>query len=297
MTPRDDFIAQLEEYLDSYAGLTPLPNVVRNAVRVQVPRTSQARRLPLPPGFLRMSVPVPAWLVLAGAAAVLIAAAMGIVPRINVGATPSPSPTRQVQSLYRSDQLKLPAGAYLVNHVWNGSAEITLGDGWWTGLENGKGLGLIVRTEGNSAFAAAPNTVLLGFYVVSDVFHDPCRGTEPVTPAPSTVDGVVAALTHEVGFTATPVRDITLDGLPAKTFDMDNSLTPDCPNSPLSQMRYAGLCCVPRTVNNLGYKAHERFWIVDYFGTVLAIVAYANPNAPQTDVAKLYAVVDSLKFP
>lgn len=42
MTREDDFIRQLESYLDEYEGLTPLPDVVRDAVRAELPTTKQA---------------------------------------------------------------------------------------------------------------------------------------------------------------------------------------------------------------------------------------------------------------
>ena len=52
MTRDDDFIGQLEGYLDEYEGSTPLPDEVRRAVRAQLPSTHQrpawwpARRFP-----------------------------------------------------------------------------------------------------------------------------------------------------------------------------------------------------------------------------------------------------------
>ena len=42
MTREDQFIGQLERYLDEYEGITPLPEAVRDAVRAELPRTKQA---------------------------------------------------------------------------------------------------------------------------------------------------------------------------------------------------------------------------------------------------------------
>ena len=42
---RDDFIPRLESYLDEYEGATPLPESVRVAVRVELPRTKQVRSI------------------------------------------------------------------------------------------------------------------------------------------------------------------------------------------------------------------------------------------------------------
>ena len=41
MTRDDDFIGQLEGYLDEYEGSTPLPDEVRDAIRAQLPSTQQ----------------------------------------------------------------------------------------------------------------------------------------------------------------------------------------------------------------------------------------------------------------
>ena len=47
----DDFIAQLEDYLVEFDGVTPLPDRVRDAIHVELPRTRQAQARP---GLMRM---------------------------------------------------------------------------------------------------------------------------------------------------------------------------------------------------------------------------------------------------
>jgi hypothetical protein len=42
MTRDDDFIGQLEGYLDEYEGMTPLPGEVRDAIRSELPSTRQS---------------------------------------------------------------------------------------------------------------------------------------------------------------------------------------------------------------------------------------------------------------
>ena len=42
MTREDQFIGQLERYLDEYEGITPLPEAVRDAIRAELPKTKQA---------------------------------------------------------------------------------------------------------------------------------------------------------------------------------------------------------------------------------------------------------------
>ena len=41
MTHNDEFIGQLESYLDEYEGNTPLPEAIRDAIRAELPSTQQ----------------------------------------------------------------------------------------------------------------------------------------------------------------------------------------------------------------------------------------------------------------
>ena len=83
MTRNDDFIRQLEGYLDEYEGSTPLPSEVRDAIRAQLPSTTQrpawwpARRFPEMNNVMKLSL---------AAAAVVVAALLGynylVVPNV-----------------------------------------------------------------------------------------------------------------------------------------------------------------------------------------------------------------------
>lgn len=42
MTREDQFVGQLEQYLDEFEGITPLPDAIRSAVRAELPKTKQA---------------------------------------------------------------------------------------------------------------------------------------------------------------------------------------------------------------------------------------------------------------
>ena len=46
MTRDDTFVEQLENYLDEYEGLTPLPDLVRDDVRAALPSTNQVGPMP-----------------------------------------------------------------------------------------------------------------------------------------------------------------------------------------------------------------------------------------------------------
>jgi hypothetical protein len=101
MTHDDDFIGQLEGYLDEYEGVTPLPDAARNVVRAQLPMTKQLGPIRGPMRYLRMQIATP---VRSGLAAVFVAAVViagAVLIGFNyhvgphVGATPSPSASQQ----------------------------------------------------------------------------------------------------------------------------------------------------------------------------------------------------------
>lgn len=94
MTGDDEFVAQLKSYLDEYEGITPLPHVVRDAVRAEIPMTSQQRRSGwLAWRFSHMSNTVRYALAAAAVVAVaLIGYQLLIAPNVG-GPNPSPSPS------------------------------------------------------------------------------------------------------------------------------------------------------------------------------------------------------------
>jgi hypothetical protein len=99
---RDEaFISQLEDYLEDFDGVTPLPDRVRVAVAAELPRTPQVRPAGIPRRVLNMTsqTSTPARLGLAAAA--LVVALVAGAALINNGsqtppigaASPTPSPT------------------------------------------------------------------------------------------------------------------------------------------------------------------------------------------------------------
>ena len=77
MTRSDDFIQQLESYLDEYEGLTPLPGGVRDAVRAEVPMIKQAGPLRGPARYTSMILSSKAIGIGLAAAAAILALAVG----------------------------------------------------------------------------------------------------------------------------------------------------------------------------------------------------------------------------
>lgn len=92
MSRDDTFIVQLEDYLDEFEGLTPLPDGVRAAVRAELPRTKQSRPLP---GLARFPTMNNQFRIAVAAAAIVVATAIGIgiFMNNNVGPAPEPAPS------------------------------------------------------------------------------------------------------------------------------------------------------------------------------------------------------------
>ena len=90
MTREDQFIGQLERYLDEYEGVTPLPDAVRDAVRAQLPRTKQAGPTM---GLARFSGMSNAFKVGIAAAVIGVAALIGFSLYNNSVGPPDESPT------------------------------------------------------------------------------------------------------------------------------------------------------------------------------------------------------------
>jgi hypothetical protein len=218
----------------------------------------------------------------------------GHVPRPAPLVTPSPSPSWR--ALYNSRPLQLKAGTYVVNHVYPGRATITVPSGW-TGVKSGPGQALLVKTKDGGEFGSVPNTVFLFISAIKDVYSDPCRDTAPASPAPSSVDDLVTALTHQVGFRAGPVSDSTIGGVPAKLFEVDVATNLGrCPNAPLKDWSYTAIPGEYVTDWGPGTRAHNRVWIVDVKGTRLMILAESLPESPRADVTELYQIAASIRF-
>ena len=100
MTREDEFIGQLEAYLDEYEGMTPLPSSIRDAVRAELPTTRQIGPVTglMRDTYMNSSMDSPArWglVVAVVIGAVIIGGALFFGDGVNVGgpsaSTPSPS--------------------------------------------------------------------------------------------------------------------------------------------------------------------------------------------------------------
>ena len=218
MTREDQFIERLEGYLDDYEGHTPLPVVVRDAIRAQLPTTRQVSPRSGPIGRLNMSLamPTPARFGLL-AAVVVAAAALGVAflnGGDNVGTRSTPSPTRSPATLIEpegsgQDLTELPAGTYYVDDSFPVRVTFDLPED--------------SSMFGYTSAATQVNVALLtggevSFEIIENVSADPCTGELLDPPIGPSVDDLVDALSNLDGFGVSPVTDVTVDGYRGKKF-------------------------------------------------------------------------------
>jgi hypothetical protein len=205
------------------------------------------------------------------------------------------SADRSAMTLVRSAPDLLPAGHYVVDKLFDGRITFDLRENW-TGLEHTRGQALIVKTADAQPFEMVGPTVLLGIYAVDQIYEDPCRDRDPATGAPATLVSVLAGLTHAVGFEAGPIQDTTVDGLPAKVFDLRTSFDrEDCRAIPFSQWSFRDQNGVGRG-NGTASGGHQRLWLLDVDGTVILINADSGDDSNSGYVEELYEIVESIRF-
>jgi hypothetical protein len=292
MTRNDDFIGQLEAYLEEYEGSTSLPEHVRGAIRAELPSTHQrpawwpTRRFPEMNSMMKLSL---------AAAAVVVAALLGYnyVVAPNIGGpqlgdpvpTPEPTPTPVPSAL--NDQNPLPAGRYMAD-PGGLPMEVTVEvpDGW-----SANGAWVVRGPKGNQG----PDGMAVRFYLSNELklYADPLvpgDGFVDSAPGPS-ADELVAAILSHPGWTVTGTEPITLDGhtgqvvhvtLPEGTTDA----------TPFYLFGDAAGGQV------YGWEAGQLFdvYVLDVAGDRLVVDAFHYPGTSAEDLAAQQAVVDSIQI-
>jgi hypothetical protein len=208
MTRTDEFMGQLETYLDEYEGGTPLPEDVRDAIRAELPFTRQ--RQPRWPARRLFEMNRTAMIAIGAAAAVVLAAVFGmwalggrnlggpeplVPPATSMDATSSSRSASPLDAPGREGPLD--AGTYTAyaigasaGHEADGSLVnvlFTVPDGWsWNGAYLSKG-GI-----------EEPNGAAIFFFDAEgvQVYTDPCHwaAAEPDRPTGKSVLDLVSAL-------------------------------------------------------------------------------------------------------
>jgi hypothetical protein len=159
MTRDDDFMGQLEGYLDEFEGDTRLPDEVRFAVRAQLTRTQQIGPISWPMRYLTMNRP----LQVAVAGLVVVAAAVlgfGLYGP-NVGLEPTPRPISATSSPTSVTPSPVPRPAAWVA----------------TGSMN------VARSQASATLLASGKVLVAGGFqgIIDAEVYDPASGTWSIT--------------------------------------------------------------------------------------------------------------------
>jgi hypothetical protein len=308
MTPEDEFIGQLEGYLDEYEGMTPLPEGIRDAVRAELPKTRQIGPLYGLMRDLNMSIQIPAPVryglvaAVAVAAVVLGAALLGRGP--NIGGEPeSPTQTPLTTSSPASSAVSaLPDGVLLPGtysippqDVSSPRVLVTVPAGWYGG-----GFGV----NKNDSIDPPDGAGVILWGGPFNVYEDPCHWSTslPGSPTGPTVDDLVAALAAQPTREATTATDVTVGGLSGKAFELTVPADlgfdtvdgfADCDEGEFRSWI---------SPDGITYRLHQgpgqydQLWIVDVEGSRVVVDATFYDGTPAADKSEIQAILDSIRF-
>jgi hypothetical protein len=315
---RDDiFIGRLEDYLDSYDGVTPLPGGVRDAIHAELPRTRQVRPA-LGPGRMldvitRASARARWGLAAAGmVAAVALGAAVinGGLAGPGIGAAPQapspspspfPSPTETPApptSLSGAPLLAcvagdtpacLAPGTYRLSSSlgWPGQVSLTVPAGWFQWFPTTDFEGVLVDTSPESPQGSGWG---LMFVAVGSVSKDPCSpGKGTFAPGEtSTVDGLVAAMRAWPGFESTTPAPVTVGGFSGLQVELQASTSVNGCTAPLLWTTPMGwrLDAYPLIAGGVTTGRPAQFRILDVNGTLLVIRTTDFPETSPNELAQ-----------
>jgi hypothetical protein len=280
MTRTDDFIGQLESYLDEYEGSTPLPEDVRDAVRAELPSIHQrpawwpVRRRPTINNTMRLAL---------ATAAVVVAAIVGYsyLAGGNVGGpwideiTPSPAATASPSAWNPGAGLEEGRNELVLDDV-NLSIEVPAG---WANME----------FEGMIRYSppSGGHYPWIGFLQTFDsVADDPCAASAiPVGPS---VDDLAEGLTTIPGTEASEPSDTAIGGVPAKFVEL--TINDDIACAPNSFWLYGPNSAWPNSLDTT-----IRVWVFELDGTRYVIHSDLVGDDPRV-ADMIVDVVESIEF-
>jgi hypothetical protein len=289
MMGEDEFIGQLEGYLDDYEGLTPLPDAVRQAVRAEIPTTRRISPFPRGLNYLGQTIRIPRS-VRYGllAAAVVTAAILGtafITRAGNIGAHPTPTPTSRAAVLIQpldQDVGALAAGSYYIDSPFPVRVAFDVPEGWrgWGYTSDGAQINLN-PDQGSGE---------VSFEIVDNITADPCTDQLLDPPVGPSVNDLVTALSNMEGFDASRATDIAIDGFDGKQFTLT---APSRRDAPCGSM----VTWMTKTrQNGVGPGEVNEVRIIDVGGVRLLICVAYTPPISSGYLSELHAVADSAQI-
>jgi hypothetical protein len=292
MTRDDDFIGQLEGYLEEYEGMTPLPAGARDAIRTELPNTRQFGPPFGPMRYLKMKTTMPApvryGLVAAAAIAAVVLGAALLGRGLNVGGEPKETPSGPIASpviLTNSGTIQnLAAGRYSIPPGPTTSVKLTftLPAGWDT-----DGFGFD-KHRGESGWVGLTTSV------VGRVYTDTCAVDGTAQPFGSTIDDLVTALEGLGGATVSPAVDTTVGGFPAKRVDI---VMPDV-DVATCRVGILQIWADPaqESFNALDPGQQESVYITSVAGQLVVMFTTEAPDTSASDIAEVNAIIGSVEI-
>lgn len=268
MTTHDDFIRQLERYLDDYEGPTPLPETVRDAVRAAVPRTKQSRPVRGPARFLMMNTNNAAPIALATAAAILaVAVGAFLLTRPNVGGPdgpgPSPAASTSAEAVATASQAT-ECGTSTAEPGTPGTVDVL----WCSARGGGENVPVAFSIRAPMTWFENPgegNSLMFGNR--RQLWIRPLSGgaITLVLPEEQSVDDVVADISGRPGYLVENSAPVTVGGSEGAVFDV--SLAPDASSGDAPALIVGDDQSWILQADN-----SARVWVVDNDGETLMIV-------------------------
>jgi len=296
MTREDDFIGQLEGYLDEFEGSTPLADDVRHAIRAQLPSTQQrpawwpARRTPVMNHAMRIA--------LASAAVVAVALiGIGIWQGQNIGGpmltdpttTPSPPAVATPSTTPRPLAVgELDPGSYLVSREdWTPVPfSFTVRAGWANNAA-----GFITK------HADGPAEVMLTPWLVTHIYADACNWRGTLFEVGATADDLAAALAAQLGRDVSGPTDVTIGGYPAKRVELSVPAELDVGTCDDGQVRSWPSSASDESSGWIGRPGQtDVVYVVDAGDERILIGSTRGQGAADEDVAELEGVIASIRI-
>ena len=313
MTRDDQFIGQLEGYLDAYEGITPLPEAVRDAIRAELPKTKQAGPTL---GLARFSGMSNAFKVGIAAAVIGIAALIGFsfynngIGTVPDGPSSTPSPTSVSLTEGQWDGTIPPGEYYLDLPVYPARIEFEVPDGWFYFSDMNSTTDSTVHTlvvDSLDTGAANGSAWGISFTVIDDVQVDPCdtnAGTMDASVTES-ADSLAEAFSSWPGFPPTSVEDVTVSGFSGKRVEItrdegacDSSVMFTTPSFYQFGAQFSSSEPVVNQFTLLDVEGSVLvIWTTDYPGTSEFEEDGGAPPDPQAHVAdqvELHDILDSI---
>ena len=262
-------------------GVTVLPDRVLDAVLDRLPATPQRRA-----GWLARRFPfmnTTAKLALA-AAAVAVAAFVGIRAVADNAGDPEATATPTVASSptpFRAEQ-NLAPGTYTLDY-FPVDVTFTVPEGWFAGRSAAE-YAILLPAPGQDGGA-------LAFWIVDNVFEDPCGGTagELDPPVGPSVDDLVTAFSNMPGFEATAPVDVTVSGFSGKQIDLTR-----LDSGPSCEQAAAWTAGSYRT--DMGVGEMRRLQILDVDGVRLMVTPVESAEADAGMRAEFNQILDSIRI-